>query len=134
MDIFLLPGRDYVFLVKPIKNVKPRGKCTETLTKDLCCSSLQTLMNTLLCGKSGLMSHLNLVIKKPSQFVLKSLHKYLFFEAERLESHFSFFFFSCTKKMQGIAIKEIKTTSFVPLPWYLSHSYIEFSIFQYLEV
>lgn len=62
------------FLVKPIKNVKPKGKSTETLTKDLCCSSLQTLMNTLLCGKSGLMSHLNVVMKKPSQFVLKHLY------------------------------------------------------------
>lgn len=105
------------FLVKPIKNVKSKGKCTETLTEDLCCSNLHTLMNTLWCGRSGLMSHFKVVMKKPNSSVwLKYVYiNFSYFEAEKLQSPFSFFTYKentghCNKRRKG------KTTSLVPLP------------------
>jgi hypothetical protein len=61
------------FLVKPIKNVKPKGKCENLFTEDLCCSSLQTLMNPVVRKRWTDVTFKSSVTGKKTQLILKGL-------------------------------------------------------------
>lgn len=118
------------FLVKPINNVKPEGKCRETWKEGLCGCSLQVLRSTR--GRGRLVSHCNVTTHtNPLLSLFWSVSAYIFFEEDAIQNHSPPY----TQKMQGIAIKEeIKTASFVSLLGYLLFPYGMFSVFQYLKV